>query len=148
MWLCLRQCVSESKKKICECMCEFMCDTLPHRCSAYSGFISLIFPLLQLPLPRSNSLSRLLFHYTLWWREVNCSAEARDKVWEGDREWCRMGKGDVEREIQVGLRDGWMDGMSQERKDKCLWSLVMRGDRSPAGMISAAAIDSFPLVPS
>lgn len=35
-----------------------------------------------------------------------------------------------------------MDGMSQGRRDKCLGSLVMSGDRSPAGMISAAVIDS------
>lgn len=34
--------------------------------------------------------------------------------------------------------------MSQGTKDKCLRSLVMSGDRSPAGMISAAVIDSLP----
>lgn len=34
--------------------------------------------------------------------------------------------------------------MSQGREDKCLRSLVMSGDRSPAGMISAAVIDSLP----
>ncbi len=43
-----------------------------------------------------------------------------------------------------GRAEGWMDGMSQGRKDKCLRSLVMSGDRSPAGMISAAVIDSLP----
>lgn len=37
-----------------------------------------------------------------------------------------------------------MDGMSKGRKDKCLRSLVMSEDRSPAGMISAAVIDSLP----
>lgn len=45
-----------------------------------------------------------------------------------------------------GRAEGWMDGMSQGRKDKCLRSLVMSGDRSPAGMISAAVIDSLPPV--
>lgn len=37
-----------------------------------------------------------------------------------------------------------MDEMSQGREDKCLRSFVMSGDRSPAGPISAAVIDSFP----
>lgn len=50
---------------------------------------------------------------------------------------------EVEREV-VGEIEGGMDGMSQRRKDKCLRSLVMSGDRSPAGMISAAVIDSLP----
>lgn len=39
-----------------------------------------------------------------------------------------------------------MDAVSQGRKYKCLRSLVMSGDRSPAGMISATVIDSFPPV--
>lgn len=53
--------------------------------------------------------------------------------------------------IRGGLRerrtDGWKDGMSQGRRDKCLRSLVMSGDRSPAGMISAPVIDFFPPAP-
>lgn len=40
--------------------------------------------------------------------------------------------------------DRWMDGMSQGKGVKCHGSPVMSGDRSPAGMISAAVIDSFP----
>lgn len=51
-----------------------------------------------------------------------------------------------ETESHVDQAEGQIDGMSQGRKDKCLRSLVMSGDRSPAGMISATVIDSFPPV--
>lgn len=63
----------------------------------------------------------------------------RERVMENSK----RERGEVEREV-VGEIEGGRDGMSQGRKDKCLRSLVMSGDRSPAGMISAAVIDSLP----
>lgn len=39
-----------------------------------------------------------------------------------------------------------MGEISQGQEDKCLRSFVMSGDRSPAGTVSAAEIDSFPQV--
>lgn len=55
------------------------------------------------------------------------------------------GQREVKGRIEGGLMGSWMDGWHEPGKGvKCRGSPVTSGDRSPAGMISAAVIDSFP----
>lgn len=104
-----------------------MADTLLRQCS-----VSL--------LPDSSSL---LLSYAIFLSFLRFDDEkliAKIVMQSSERRMCRGGKGNT------GRAWGQMDEMSQGREDKCLRSFVMSGDRSPAGTISAAVIDFFPLV--
>jgi len=130
---------------VCVCVCVCVCETLHHLCSLSSGFVPLILPLSQLPLlclTLSLSLSLAFFSITPFDDEQLIAVLGHEPSrGRGDR----VIENGEERENGGGRgRDRGRNGMSQGREDKCLRSLVTSEDGSPAGMISAAVIDSLP----
>lgn len=96
------------------CTCKCVCETQLHLCSVSSGFIPLIFPLSQLPY-LCLTLHLAFFFITPFDDEKLIAVPGhethRGRETESEenrkREWGEVGG--EEREMEGGLRDGWME---------------------------------------